>query len=171
VDRRPEDCGASGYFVVKRQPPCAKLAHIPVQNPYFSKLFPLRLLLMLSLPMIKYLLLSLFIVLCSFNASAQQFLLTGRVADLNGKGIGFAAVYIKNSTYGTNANEQGVYQLKLGPGTYDVGYRFVGYKEITERITITDRDVVHNVRMTDEAYALKKFAIIKGPISKVCKSW
>ncbi len=112
--------------------------------------------------MIKYVLLSLFIVLCSFTASAQQFLLTGRVTDANGKQIGFAAVYIKNSTYGTNANEQGVYQLKLDPGSYNIVYRFVGYKEMTEKVTISDRNVVHNVAMTDETYVLRKFSIIKG---------
>ncbi|HJP62775.1 MAG TPA: DUF5686 and carboxypeptidase regulatory-like domain-containing protein [Mucilaginibacter sp.] len=100
---------------------------------------------------------------CSLAASAQDtFLLTGRITGLNGKPLSFAAVYIKNSTYGTNANEQGSYQLKLDPGTYDVIYRFVGYKELTEHITIGNADVQHNVQMTDEQYALRKFSRIKG---------
>src|SRR4051812_33060111 len=96
---------------------------------------------------------------CSLAASAQDtFLLSGRITGLNGKPLSFAAVYIKNSTYGTNANEQGSYQLKLDPGTYDVVYRFVGYKELTEHITIGNADVLHNVQMTDEQYALRKFS-------------
>src|SRR3954463_10246668 len=91
----------------------------------------------------------------SFKASGQQFVLSGNITDQKNMPIGFVSVYIRNSTYGTTSNENGIYQFKLNPGNYDVVYRFVGYKEQIEHITITDRDELHNVQMQDEIFTLK----------------
>jgi hypothetical protein len=106
-------------------------------------------------------LLPLFIILTalSFNANAQQFVLSGRITDKNSKPIGFVSVYIRNSTYGTTSNENGIYQFKLEPGNYDVVYRFVGYKERVEKITITDRDERRNLQMENEIYRLNAVTI------------
>ena len=74
------------------------------------------------------------------NLSAQQHILSGRVIDTKHAPISFASVYIKNTTYGTAANENGGYMFKLAPGNYELIYRVVGYKEKTERVTIANRD-------------------------------
>ncbi len=108
----------------------------------------------------KYLL-SLFIILTalSLKADAQQFVLSGRISDQNNKSIGFVSVYIRNSTYGTTSNEDGTYQFKLDSGNYDVVYRFVGYKERIEKITITDHDERHDLQMETEVFQLKPVTI------------
>jgi hypothetical protein len=105
----------------------------------------------------KRFLLSILLLLAAFvfKASAQQFVLSGRITDQKNSPISFVSVYIKNSTYGTTSNEDGVYQFKLEPGTYNVIYRFVGYKERVEKVTITDHDERHNVQMEDEIFQLK----------------
>ena len=103
----------------------------------------------------KFLLL-LSILFTALSVQGQTYLLTGRVTDQKDKAISFAVVYIRNSTYGTVANEDGRYQFKLTPGEYNLVYRFVGYKEISQKITIADNNVQHNVQMTDENYALKQ---------------
>jgi hypothetical protein len=102
-------------------------------------------------------LLSLFIILTalSFKANAQQFVLSGRITDQNNKPIGFVSVYIRNSTYGTTSNDNGIYQFKLEPGNYDIVYRFVGYKERVEKIIITDHDERLNLQMEPEVYQLR----------------
>ena len=97
-------------------------------------------------------------IIISLTTKAQTYLLNGRVTDQTNKSIAYAAVYIKNSTYGTVTSEEGKYQLKLAPGSYNVVYRFVGYKEVTEKITVNDQNVYHNVRLIDENYELKKFS-------------
>jgi len=94
--------------------------------------------------------------------SAQVYTLTGRVTDNNSKTLPFAAVYIRNSTYGTVANEQGNYQLKLTPGNYSIVYREPGYKEQVEKITIGSANTQHDVHLIDEAYVLRKFTDAKG---------
>ena len=106
-------------------------------------------------------LLSLFITLTalSFKADAQQFVLSGRITDKNNKPIGFVSVYIRNSTYGTTSNDNGIYQFKLEPGNYDIVYRFVGYKERTEKVTITDRDERRDLQMEAEVYQLRQVTI------------
>jgi len=105
----------------------------------------------------KYLLLISTIII-NLTVQAQTYLLSGRVTNQANGTIAYAAVYIRNSTYGTVANEEGKYQLKLAPGTYSVIYRFVGYKEVTEKITVSDQNIRHDVQLTDEDYALKKFS-------------
>ncbi len=109
----------------------------------------------------KYLLL-LFIIISTLPAVAQQFLLAGRITDQSGKPVAFTSVYIRNSTYGTVANEQGTYQFKLMPGNYAIVYRSPGYKEQVEKVTINDADVQQNVQMVDETYSLQQLSAIKG---------
>ncbi|MGZ3763686.1 MAG: DUF5686 and carboxypeptidase regulatory-like domain-containing protein [Mucilaginibacter sp.] len=109
----------------------------------------------------KFLLL-IFVLILSLKASAQLYQLAGRITDPQNKPIAFTSVYIKNSTYGTAANEEGRYQLKLAAGTYNVVYRFVGYKQIIETVTITDHDVQHNVQLVDEGYQLQQYGKANG---------
>jgi hypothetical protein len=104
--------------------------------------------------MLKHLLF-VFIPFIAFSASAQQYTLSGHITDQQNHAIEFASVYIKNSTYGTTANERGSYEFKLNPGTYSVIYRFVGYKERIETVTIADHDEVRNIKMETEVFELE----------------
>lgn len=106
------------------------------------------------------------ILLLVLNARAQQYILSGRISGEQNKAIPFASVYIRSTTYGTTANESGIYQFKLNPGTYNVIYRFVGYKERIEQITITDHNLVHNIKMEDEIFQLNAVSI-KGRRKRV----
>jgi len=89
-----------------------------------------------------------------FKASAQH-ILSGRVIDQRGAPVSFVSVYIRNTTYGTTSNEQGFYKFILSAGEYDVIYRYVGYKEQIEHVTVADQDILHNVQMADEVFQLK----------------
>jgi len=110
--------------------------------------------------MLKKLLFFALISLAAFKVSGQQYILSGHITDNNGHPIPFTSVYIRNTTYGTTANETGSYQFKLTAGTYAIIYRFVGYKERTESVTITSHDVVHNIKMDDEVFELKAVRIM-----------
>jgi hypothetical protein len=104
----------------------------------------------------KKLLLSIFAGLTFFYSSAQQHLFSGTITNQKGTPIPFASVYIRNTTYGSTANENGEYLFKLNPGTYAIIYRFAGYKEKVEKITITGPDRQHNVQLEDDEFKLKK---------------
>ncbi|GAA4098575.1 DUF5686 and carboxypeptidase regulatory-like domain-containing protein [Mucilaginibacter panaciglaebae] len=96
----------------------------------------------------------------TFKALGQQYILSGHVTDQRGAPVSFVSVYIRNTTYGTTSNEQGVYKFNLSPGEYDVIYRYVGYKEQIDHITISDHSVLHNVQMEDEVFKLKAVNIV-----------
>ena len=104
-------------------------------------------------------LLFIFIILLTVRASAQQYTLSGRVTDAENHPISFTSVYIRNTTYGTTANESGSYQFRLNPGIYHVIYRFVGYKERVETVVIANRNVAHNVQLEDEIFNLKTVVV------------
>lgn len=109
----------------------------------------------------RYLLLALLsITVFVFKASGQQYILSGHVKDQRGAPVSFVSVYIRNTTYGTTSNEQGVYKFNLSAGEYDVIYRYVGYKEQIEHISIKDNNVVHNVQMADEVFELKTVNVV-----------
>lgn len=110
-------------------------------------------------------LLSFLLILVSIPAFAQLHLLTGKITDNEGKPISFASVYIRNSTYGTAANESGSYQFKLISGNYDVVYRIPGYKERIIKVAIGDKDVRLNVKMEDEFYELRRYQKVKRGIT------
>jgi len=113
--------------------------------------------------MYKYLLVTLIIysTIC-FKVSAQQFQLSGQITDQNHVPISFAAVYVKNSTYGTAANEEGNYLFKLKPGVYEVIFRFVGYKEKVEKLTITNHNEQLDVQLDQDMFVLTKGKIKKS---------
>ncbi len=109
----------------------------------------------------KRFLLSVFIIINAlvFKASAQQYVLSGRITDAQGKPISFVSVYILNSTYGTTTNEEGRYKFNLSPGTYNLMYRYVGYKERVERVTINENNENNNVQLENETYLLNTVAV------------
>jgi len=107
-------------------------------------------------------LLLLFLLGFVLPVSAQVLVINGRVLDANNKPISFVSVYIRNSSYGTEANEQGKYQLKLEPGTYEVVFRHPGFKEQSEKISLDGQNLQHDVHLIDETYVLRKFTHIKG---------
>ncbi len=96
-----------------------------------------------------------FSLLC-LGSAAQTFQLSGRITDQQNKPIGFASVYIKNTTYGSSANENGYYNFNLKPGSYNVVYRFPGYKARTESIGIDNRNVNRDIKMEPDSFLLKK---------------
>ncbi|GAB3918427.1 DUF5686 and carboxypeptidase regulatory-like domain-containing protein [Mucilaginibacter boryungensis] len=95
------------------------------------------------------------ILLFALKAAGQTYQLSGRITDLQNKPIGFASIYIKNTTYGTSANENGYYSFNLKAGNYNVIYRFVGYKERIENITIGNHDELRDVKMIPDSFLLK----------------
>ena len=89
---------------------------------------------------------------CCFGASAQV-TLSGKIIDENGKPVPFASVYVKGSTKGTSANVDGDYLLKLQPGQYDMLYRAVGYKQVSQSVNL-EKNTVLNITLKAELYEL-----------------
>ena len=99
------------------------------------------------------------LIITAYNTNAQQqYILSGLITGKNNAPVAFTSVYIRNSTYGTTANEEGRYQFKLTAGDYHIVYRFVGYQEKTIDITITDHDQQLDVTLDEEVFSTARVA-------------
>jgi len=96
-----------------------------------------------------------------FPAFAQQITVSGKITDEHNAPVPFASIYIKNTTKGTSANSEGLYSLQLTPGTYEIAYRAVGYKQESRKIVVTASQVI-NVVLATEAYELQGVRISSG---------
>ncbi len=92
----------------------------------------------------------------------QQYLISGKITDTQGNPVPFTSVYITNTTKGTSANDKGLYQFRVQPGTYDVVYRFVGFKQKVETLTVGSANLQHNVVLDKEIYQLKEVSVGGG---------
>ncbi|MEO2063419.1 MAG: TonB-dependent receptor [Christiangramia sp.] len=74
-----------------------------------------------------------------FCASAQQAEVTG-VVTAEGIPTAFASVYLEKTDIGTTTNEQGVYELKIPEGHYELIIQAVGYKKIKYHLEIFSQE-------------------------------
>lgn len=92
------------------------------------------------------------------TAFCQQVIISGKITDAEGKPVPFTSIYLKNTTQGTSANDKGLYQLRVIPGTYDIVYRYVGFKEKVEHLTV-DGNLQYDVTLDKEIYRLKEVSV------------
>ncbi len=85
----------------------------------------------------KYLVILIIISYSAF-ASAQNFTISGYVSDKkSGEGLIGATVYIQELKKGVASNNYGFYSITLPNGNYSVDYMYVGYKTITQKVSLT----------------------------------
>ncbi|WP_298947328.1 TonB-dependent receptor [uncultured Polaribacter sp.] len=76
----------------------------------------------------------------SILANAQAFKLSGKVIDENKQPLPGATILIKSIKKGTSSDFGGNFSLQLLKGVYTVQASFMGYKTISEKITITKNE-------------------------------
>jgi len=80
--------------------------------------------------------LSLFILILTLHASAQNFVVLGKVIDSASKmPLAGASAFCPNTTYGSVSNAEGLFFLKLPAGGYDLVVSYTGYDKKLFRIS------------------------------------
>ncbi|MEQ9440657.1 MAG: DUF5686 and carboxypeptidase regulatory-like domain-containing protein [Cyclobacteriaceae bacterium] len=74
----------------------------------------------------------------------------------------FATIYIQQQETGTTTNEQGYYEIKLAPGTYDLVFQHLGYTTHTQSITIGTGFKELNITLPDQTIQLKEVIVRAG---------
>ena len=113
-----------------------------------------------------------------FSASAQS--LSGSIVDHNGKPVPYSTVFIKELMYGTAANQQGFFELKLPQGEYTCVFQSMGYETETLKVSVTQsmkplqivlQEMVYNLPGVvvssdgeDPAYGIIRRVIQKAPV-------
>ena len=109
--------------------------------------------------MLKKLSLVLIIVLLPFLAKAGT--VVGKVTDNTGEPLPFAIVFVKGTTNGTSANANGEYQLHLPDGSYQLTVQYMGYKQVSQLVTVKGNGTtMKNFKLLEQALELKE-AVIK----------
>lgn len=94
----------------------------------------------------------------SLSLQAQQFVLSGKITDLQGQPLPFASIYQKNTTRGTSANAEGEYRLSLPAGKYEMVVKAMGYRSQSHLIDLNSSQQ-WQVVLEEEAYQLKDVVV------------
>ena len=82
-------------------------------------------------------------LLFSFSALAQQYTVSGRVKDAsNGETLLGATILIKGGG-GAITNEYGFYSISLEKGTYQLTYKYLGYKDEVKMVVLEDNQTIN----------------------------
>ncbi|MCX6165003.1 MAG: DUF5686 family protein [Ignavibacteriae bacterium] len=85
-------------------------------------------------------------VIFYLNSFSQNYKLTGVIKDLKtDKPLSFATVKITDTAYGTTADQNGEYIIKLKTGYYKAVFSYIGYFSDTANIYIEDKDAERNI--------------------------
>lgn len=86
----------------------------------------------------------------------------GRITSSEGDPLAFASVYIRNMGDGAPSNEEGLYEIKLKKGIYDVMFQYLGYKSVVETIIVQDDWVEFNIQLEPQVYTLSQVEVKAG---------
>lgn len=93
--------------------------------------------------------------------AARAQMISGTITDPAGRGIPFASVYIKGSTTGTSANNEGEYRLRLTGGSGELVFSAIGYRQQV-RAAEPGAGGTLDVTLTPEIYTMKDVVIREG---------
>jgi TonB-linked SusC/RagA family outer membrane protein len=111
---------------------------------------------------------ALFTMTLSFEVSAQQRVVTGKViSDEDGQGLPGATVLVKGTTVGTTTDLDGNYSINVPAGSNVLIFSFVGLKAVEE--SIGNRSVV-NITLTSDASQLSEVVVTAIGIEKEKKA-
>src|SRR5688572_8701051 len=93
------------------------------------------------------------------DVGAEAGTLQGKVTDEQGEPLPFTNIFVQNSTNGTNANELGFYQFRLPAGTYEIVFKYIGFKPQVHTLTIGEGTLNFDVKLKPEAYSLQEVVV------------
>lgn len=106
-------------------------------------------------------------LLVSFSyANAQKVTLNGYIKDAdNGEELLGVTIYLPALKAGTITNDYGFYALTVPPGTYEVQYSHMGYKQQIRTLTLLS-DTSVNIEMQTEAQVMQEIVIEEKPLDE-----
>ena len=84
----------------------------------------------------------------------QSQVIKGLITSYEKKPIPFATIYIEEQQTGTSANQQGRYEIRVKPGTYNLSFRSMGYTPQTKTINVKYEDIILDVELNIQSYIL-----------------
>lgn len=101
---------------------------------------------------------TLFLLLASVWAGAQTGV-RGVVKAADEGPLPYATIFVKQTGTGTTTNQEGVYEVGLAPGWYDIVFQFLGYETTVRKIEITTGVIQLDVTMKSQPTVLPEVTI------------
>src|SRR5688572_20878737 len=116
--------------------------------------------------MFKYLLFLKCFLVVSAALSQDKVTLNGYIKDeSNGEELLGVTIYIPSLKAGTITNDYGFYALTVPPGTYEVQFTYIGYKQVTETVALTANTAL-NIEMQTDAQLIQEVVIEEKPLDE-----
>ena len=116
--------------------------------------------------MFKYLLLLKFFLVVSTALSQDKVTLNGYIRDeSNGEELLGVTIYIPSLKAGTITNDYGFYALTVPPGSYEIQFTYIGYKQVTKTVALTANTVL-NIEMQTDAQLIEEIVIEEKPLDE-----
>ena len=103
-----------------------------------------------------------FALICSFTISLWAQTFKGRVVDLAGNPIPYAALYLKELKTGFTTDDNGCFQTSLPAGQYTCEGSSLGFAGQTFSFSISAGDVEKNIVLSEQIYSLREVNVVKG---------
>jgi|GEM_PF-290217 len=98
------------------------------------------------------------------QVDSTRFNVSGRVIDETGQPLPGATIFISNSKWAANTNNQGIFKITGIPaGNYELLVRMMGFVTVTKVFNIADRSITINVALNPDAIALNEARITAKP--------
>lgn len=106
----------------------------------------------------KYLL-SVILTLFCFSVIAQESGIRGIIRDIENQPLPFASLFVNENGAGAVTNEEGLYELRLAPGTYTVVIQYLGYQTKVETLTIGNGFKNFDASLKPQTFTLKEVEV------------
>ena len=86
----------------------------------------------------------------------------GTVSAEDGTLLGYATIYVAETSTGTTTNEEGYYELGLPAGTYEIVYQYLGYESQVRQVTVGEDYSEINIVLVPQATMLQTVTVKAG---------
>lgn len=116
--------------------------------------------------MFKYLLLLKFFLVGFTALSQDKVTLNGYIREeSNGEELLGVTIYVPSLKAGTITNDYGFYALTVPPGSYEIQFTYIGYKQVTKTVALTANTVL-NIEMQTDAQLIEEIVIEEKPLDE-----
>lgn len=103
-----------------------------------------------------------FVLYCLVVTTTFAAHIRGKLTDAKGDVLPFASIYVRGTSTGTTSNIDGLYDLVLEEGTYEIVFQYVGYESKTETVVIEKADITLDIVLNPIANNIQEVVVTAG---------
>jgi hypothetical protein len=86
----------------------------------------------------------------------------GRVLDQDGTPLPFATIYVKQTGSGSISNVNGLYEIRLSPGSYTITFQYLGYATEKLELQISTEMIPRDIVLQQQTFRLSEAEVKAG---------